>query len=69
MVNSPCISICKIVGKFSLNPSKEICQGCGRTLYEIKMWTSFSDDVKLEIIELSELRKAKMNIIRGERDE
>lgn len=54
MIKSPCISICK---------NKEgICQGCGRTLYEIKMWTSFSNDVKLEIREQSERRKANFNL-------
>lgn len=58
MISSPCVSICE--------DSNGICQGCGRTLYEIKRWTSFSDNVKLEIIEQSERRKANINILRGE---
>lgn len=58
MVASPCVSICE--------DSNGVCQGCGRTLYEIKMWTSFSDDVKLEVIEQSERRKSKMKIEKNE---
>lgn len=60
-VKSPCVSICE--------DSNGVCQGCGRTLYEIKMWTSFSDSVKLEVREQAERRKANINIIRGESDE
>jgi predicted Fe-S protein YdhL (DUF1289 family) len=58
MVKSPCVSICE--------DKNGICQGCGRTLYEIKMWTSFSNAVKLEVIEQSERRKAAIKIERIE---
>ena len=65
-VKSPCVSICEVVGENSSLASNGVCQGCGRTLYEIKMWTSFSNSVKLEVIEQSERRKASIKIERGE---
>jgi len=58
MVKSPCVSICE--------DKNGVCQGCGRTLYEIKMWTSFSNSVKLEVIEQSERRKASIKVEKGE---
>lgn len=38
MTISPCVKICSL--------SEGVCQGCGRTVDEISLWTSFSDEEK-----------------------
>jgi len=43
MVDSPCIDEC--------SARNGVCSGCGRTIEEIMMWQSLSDEEKKEIIE------------------
>ncbi len=35
-IESPCVKICEI------DPAREICRGCGRTLAEIGEWLRYS---------------------------
>jgi hypothetical protein len=44
-VPSPCISVCKI------NEQTGLCEGCWRTLDEIALWGTASDEVKRVIWE------------------
>ena len=44
-IDSPCISLCRI------DPETGTCEGCGRTLDEIRAWKSAEDDEKAEILE------------------
>ncbi|MCG8536311.1 MAG: DUF1289 domain-containing protein [Pseudomonadales bacterium] len=48
-VTSPCVRNC------CLNPD-DVCIGCGRTLEEIKSWTSYSDAEKKRILQEAEQR-------------
>jgi predicted Fe-S protein YdhL (DUF1289 family) len=43
MVDSPCTGYCRT--------ENGVCQGCGRTIDEIMVWQSLSDEEKEEIIE------------------
>jgi len=43
-VRSPCIANCKL-------DEDEVCQGCFRTLDEILIWSSSSDQEKMAIID------------------
>jgi predicted Fe-S protein YdhL (DUF1289 family) len=45
MYITPCISICKI------DPLTQICIGCKRTLEEVRDWTSFSSQQRLEVMQ------------------
>lgn len=38
---SPCIGKCK------LHPELQVCTGCGRTDYEVELWSSYTDDEKI----------------------
>ena len=53
MVESPCIAVCR------LDPGKEICAGCWRTLPEIARWGSMSDADRLRVLESVEQRRAE----------
>ncbi len=44
-IDSPCISLCRI------DPETGTCEGCGRTLDEIRSWKAAEDDEKAEILE------------------
>ena len=39
-VPSPCINICK------MDPASGLCEGCFRTIDEIRMWSTSTNDVK-----------------------
>jgi len=39
-VPSPCINICK------MDPVSGLCEGCFRTIDEIRMWSTATDDAK-----------------------
>lgn len=45
MYITPCISVCKI------DPVTQICIGCKRTLEEVRDWTSFSSQQRLEVMQ------------------
>jgi predicted Fe-S protein YdhL (DUF1289 family) len=48
---SPCIKIC------DLDPNKKFCIGCFRTIEEISMWSSFSNEQQIMIVKNLEERK------------
>lgn len=52
MIKSPCKGLCKL-------DKEKVCQGCQRTLEEIRNWRNYSDEEKLVIL-------ARLN---GEHDE
>jgi uncharacterized protein len=39
-VPSPCINICK------MDPASGLCEGCFRTIDEIRMWSTATNDTK-----------------------
>lgn len=41
---TPCISICKI------DQQTRTCEGCGRSLDEIRDWSKYSDEERLDIM-------------------
>lgn len=43
MIKSPCVNTCKL-------DSRQICQGCKRTIEEITHWSKLTNDEKLKII-------------------
>ena len=53
MIESPCNKIC-------INNNDDICIGCGRTLSEIAVWISFTDEEKIECIKESSKRLKKI---------
>lgn len=53
MVESPCIAVCR------LDPGKEVCAGCWRTLPEIARWGSMSDAERLKVLESVEQRRTE----------
>jgi uncharacterized protein len=42
-VPSPCLSVCR------MDPSRELCEGCFRTLDEIAAWGRMRDEAKREV--------------------
>ena len=54
-VPSPCVNIC------TLDPTDDVCTGCGRTRAEIWAWTRCSDAHKREILANAALRKSDFN--------
>jgi predicted Fe-S protein YdhL (DUF1289 family) len=58
-IQSPCTRHCGIIDGF--------CAGCGRTVREIRIWSSSNDETKREIIAESSKRKSSMQELR-ERD-
>ncbi|MBI2751053.1 MAG: DUF1289 domain-containing protein [Burkholderiales bacterium] len=54
-VPSPCISVC------SLDGSRSYCEGCLRSLDEIRMWSSSSDAQKKDVWARIEERIAHRN--------
>ena len=53
-VPSPCIDICR------MNPDTQWCDGCLRTLDEIRDWSSFDDDAKRAVWALIDARHASL---------
>ena len=43
--STPCIRIC------SLDPETEICEGCGRTLDEIRQWGRMNEQERLAVMD------------------
>ena len=41
---TPCISICRI------DKDSRKCEGCGRTIDQIRDWTSYSHDERMQIM-------------------
>jgi uncharacterized protein len=53
-VPSPCLSVCR------MDPAKELCEGCYRTLDEIAAWSRMRDEAKREVWEAIGQRIARM---------
>jgi uncharacterized protein len=53
-VPSPCVSLCK------MNPDSGLCEGCLRTLDEIRKWSTADDDFKRGV--LAEIRQREQQI-------
>ncbi len=51
-VASPCVSVCK------MDPSRDLCEGCFRTLDEIAHWGLYDDDEKRAVIASLPARRA-----------
>jgi len=49
-MKSPCISVCKI------DPTTQICKGCGRTLEQVISWRSYTDEERERIMKNSGLQ-------------
>ena len=52
-MKSPCVKVCKIkrgIDYISLG-SQLICMGCGRTLEQIRDWTTYTDEQRDSIME------------------
>jgi predicted Fe-S protein YdhL (DUF1289 family) len=41
---TPCISVCKI------DKETRTCQGCGRTIDEIRDWSKYTDTERMEVM-------------------
>lgn len=53
-VESPCVSQC------GLDPETNVCNGCGRTLDEIRAWKLASNREKLDILNAMARRRAEL---------
>ena len=53
-VPSPCVSLCK------MNPDSGLCEGCLRTLDEIRKWSEADDDFKRGV--LAQIRQREQQI-------
>jgi uncharacterized protein len=42
-MKSPCVKICRL-------DDRNICEGCGRSAREIRLWTSYSDNERDAIL-------------------
>lgn len=51
-IDSPCVSLCHI------DPETGTCEGCGRTLDEIRAWKLADDGQKSEILSRLDDRRA-----------
>ena len=49
-IPSPCISVCVT------DPGSDLCYGCGRATPEIAKWSSFSNQEKKQVVEVSRSR-------------
>lgn len=52
-VASPCIKVCR------MDPQRELCAGCYRSLAEIAEWSSASDARRRVILAAAEQRRAR----------
>jgi predicted Fe-S protein YdhL (DUF1289 family) len=53
---TPCIKLCAI------DPGTRLCAGCGRTLAEIGMWASYSDEERRSIMRVLPGRLAAASV-------
>ncbi len=54
-VPSPCLSVCRM----SKSTSSSLCEGCFRTIDEIRLWSQSDDAAKRAMWELIEQRAAQ----------
>jgi predicted Fe-S protein YdhL (DUF1289 family) len=62
-VPSPCLSVCR------MDPARELCEGCFRTLDEIAAWSRMGDEAKREVWQVIGERIAKDCLNQTEREE
>ena len=55
-VPSPCVGLC------TLNAKTELCDGCFRSIDEIREWIIMPREEKLEALDEIQLRKKKLGI-------
>ena len=60
-IASPCISVCKI------DKATNYCEGCYRTIDEIKQWKISDDDYKKELLKLLRQRRKNSGIVTKKR--
>jgi uncharacterized protein len=53
-VPSPCIDVCQ------MNAQTGWCEGCGRTIEEITLWSRLDDATKLQVWKLLPERRAEL---------
>jgi predicted Fe-S protein YdhL (DUF1289 family) len=53
-VKSPCISVCAL-------DAEGLCTGCFRTGDEIRLWSAYSNDERLNVLRLVHEREKKVN--------
>ena len=53
-VASPCVSLCK------MNPDSGLCEGCLRTLDEIRKWSAADDEFKRGVLAQIRLREQQI---------
>jgi len=61
MIDSPCISVCRI------DETSRVCVGCGRTLEEISDWQSMSESEKDGVMKNIRERRMKRRYERKRR--
>lgn len=55
-IPSPCTKVC------TMDPSSGFCLGCGRTIQEIGLWSSFSEEEREKITKDLAARMSFINI-------
>jgi predicted Fe-S protein YdhL (DUF1289 family) len=49
-MKTPCVNICRLDGR-------NICEGCGRSAREIRLWTAYSEEERDSILERLAMRR------------
>lgn len=52
MVKSPCVEVCRI------DPAKDVCAGCYRTLDEIARWRDMPDAERIAVLDAVAARRS-----------
>ena len=52
MVDSPCVEVCR------MDPARDVCAGCWRTLDEIARWRDMSDAEKRSVLAVIAVRRS-----------
>ena len=55
-MKSPCVEVCR------MDPAKEVCAGCWRTLDEIARWRDMSDAEKRVVLAATALRRKAVEL-------
>lgn len=53
MIESPCCNVC------SIDPHRQVCTGCFRTLTEISAWRDMTEVQRQQVLDLLEQRHDK----------
>ena len=53
-MKSPCVKVC------IMDPQRDVCMGCARTLDEIARWGGMSDAEREEVLSLLPARRARL---------